>query len=272
MNILVTLDGNYREQLVVMVYSLLKSNKKIIFNIYVMNSSLTEDDFKYFSKHLNGDRIKIFDIKIDDSMLCGAPITDRYPREMYYRIFAAKYLPNDVDKIIYLDPDLVVINSLEELYNMNMGDYFFAAATHVYGPINLFNKIRLQMKEDFYINSGVMLMNLKELRQHQNVKDVFKFIKKYKNFLILPDQDVISGLYSSKILPLDPYVYNMTEKLFTFKRFNMFHVDMKWIKKNTAIIHYCGRNKPWKKNYKGKLDIFYLKFAHQILKKHKKRI
>jgi lipopolysaccharide biosynthesis glycosyltransferase len=112
MNILVTLDSNYRDQLVVMLYSLLKSNKKTFFNVYVMNSSLTEDDFEYFSVHLNRDRLKIIDIKIDDSMFSGAHITDRYPREMYYRIFAAKYLPKDVDKIIYLDPDLVVINSL----------------------------------------------------------------------------------------------------------------------------------------------------------------
>lgn len=269
MNILVTLDKNYLKHLVVMLYSLLKSNSNVKIDVYVMNSSLTNEDFSYIETNINSDMIDVIDIKIDNKMLSDAPITDRYPKEMYYRIFAAKYLPKNIDKIIYLDPDLVIINSLEKLYNMNLGDYFFAAASHVWGPISLFNKIRLQMEEDIYINSGVMLMNLKSLRKHQNVKEVYKFIEKNKNYLMLPDQDVISGLYSSKILPLDPYIYNMTERLLTFKRVNKLHVNLKWIKDNTVVIHYCGRNKPWNKNYIGKLDRFYLKYQNEVFKKHK---
>lgn len=269
MNILVTLDSNYKEQLVVMVYSLLKSNKEIFFKIYVMNSSLTEEDFSYFMKYLPIDRCKFIDVKINEKKLNKAKVTDRYPKEMYYRIFAAFYLPKDIDKILYLDPDLVVINSLEKLYNIDLENYYFAAASHVFGPISLFNKIRLQMEEDIYINSGVMVMNLKELRRHQNIKDVFKFIEKNEKYLILPDQDVISGLYSSKILPLDPYVYNMTERLLAFKRVNKLNVNIKWIKENTVIIHYCGRNKPWKENYKGRLNKFYLKYYNEVFKKNK---
>ena len=125
------------------------------------------------------------------------------------------------------------------------------------------------MEEDIYINSGVMVMNLKELRRHQNIKDVFKFIEKNEKYLILPDQDVISGLYSSKILPLDPYVYNMTERLLAFKRVNKLNVNIKWIKENTVIIHYCGRNKPWKENYKGRLNKFYLKYYNEVFKNKK---
>lgn len=252
-----------------MIYSLIKNNKDVFFNVYVMNSSLTEDDFLFFRKYLTEERCRIVDIKIDDKMLYNAPVTPRYPKEMYYRIFASKYLPKDIDKIIYLDPDLVIINKIDKLYNIDLGNYFFAAASHVWGPISLFNKIRLQMEDDLYINSGVMLMNLKSLRRHQNIKDVIKYIEKNKNYLILPDQDVISGLYSSKILPLDPYIYNMTERLLAFKRINKLHVNTKWIKENTVVIHYCGRNKPWNKNYKGKLDRFYLKYRHEVFRKHK---
>lgn len=267
MNILVTLDKNYLNPLIVMINSILKSNKDIYLKLYIMNSCLTSDDFIYINSFFEK-RLEIIDIKINNKMLRDAPITDRYPKEMYYRIFAAKYLPKDIDRILYLDPDLVVINSLDKIYNVDMQNYFFAAASHVFGPISLFNKIRLQMDEENYINSGVMLMNLNELRRHQNIKEVYKFIEKNKRYLILPDQDVISGLYSSKILPLDPYIYNMTERLYTFKRFRH-HVNLKWIKNNTVIIHYCGRNKPWNKNYKGKLNRFYLEYCN-ILNKERK--
>ena len=107
-----------------------------------------------------------------------------------------------------------------------------------------------------YINSGVMLMNIKLLRENQNRDEVYHFIKKNKNKLMLPDQDVISGLYGNKILPLDPYAYNMTEKLLNQKYF-LPHINERWIKENSVIIHYCGKNKPWNKKYKGSLNKFY---------------
>ncbi len=108
-----------------------------------------------------------------------------------------------------------------------------------------------------YINSGVMLMNLAALRREQNFDDVFRFIKKRKNLLVLPDQDIISGLYGSKIYALDAFRYNMTERLYQLHAPFEEGLDLDWVRKNSVIIHYCGRNKPWKENYVGQLDVFY---------------
>jgi len=256
MNILVTLNSNYLEQLIVMLKSLAYNNKHKKFDIYVMNNSLTKKDIAYLKENVMHN-INIIDLKINDKELNKAPITKRYPKEMYYRILASFYLPKTVDKILYLDPDLVVINKIDKLYNMKLDNYYFAAASHIWGILQTFNRIRLRMNNnDVYINSGVMLMNIKLLRKEQNRNDVYKFIKKNKSKLMLPDQDVISGLYANKILPLDPYVYNMTEKLLNQTYF-LPHINERWIKENSVIIHYCGKNKPWKKNYKGKLNKFY---------------
>ena len=67
-----------------------------------------------------------------------------------------------------------------------------------------------------YINSGVMLMNLGLLRREQSTDEVYSYIEEHKGKLLLPDQDIISGLYGEKIMPLDPVKYNMTEKLYAF--------------------------------------------------------
>jgi len=256
MNILVTLNSNYLSVLVVMLKSLAFSNKHRKFDVYVMNDSLTEDNIKYLKENVLKN-INIIDLKVSDKELNKAPVTSRYPKEMYYRILAAYYLPKKVDRILYLDPDLVVINKIDKLYNMKLDNYYFAAASHIWGILQTFNRIRLRMNsDDVYINSGVMLMNIKLLRREQNRNDVYDFIRKNKNKLMLPDQDVISGLYANKILPLDPYVYNMTEKLLNQTYF-MPHINERWISENSVIIHYCGKNKPWKKNYKGTLNKFY---------------
>lgn len=256
MNILVTLNSNYLEVLVVMLKSLSYNNKKTKFDVYVMNNSLTTSDIEYL-KNNTFKNINIIDLKVGDEELDKAPVTKRYPKEMYYRILAASYLPKKVDKILYLDPDLVVINNIEKLYQTNLDNYYFAAASHIWGMLQTINRIRLRMRnDDIYINSGVMLMNIKLLRKEQRIDDVYNFIRKNKNNLMLPDQDVISGLYANKILPLDPYVYNMTEKLLKQAYF-MPHISKRWIEDNSVIIHYCGKNKPWLKNYKGILNSFY---------------
>lgn len=260
MNILVTINSNYLKVLVVMLKSLASSNKRRRFNVYVMNSSLSDDDINYLKVNTSKN-IRIIDLKVNDSCLDKASVTKRYPKEMYYRILASYYLPKKVNRILYLDPDLVVINKIDKLYNMKLDNYYFAAASHVFGVLQTFNRIRLRMRGDsLYINSGVMLMNIRLLRREQNREDVYNFIKKNKNKLMLPDQDVISGLYANKILPLDPYVYNMTENLLKQKYF-VPHISKRWIEENSVIIHYCGKNKPWKNNYKGTLDKFYKKYA-----------
>ena len=117
------------------------------------------------------------------------------------------------------------------------------------------NQLRLDM-EGVYINSGVMLLNLEALRREQEVQAVIDYINAYEKLLILPDQDVISGLYSDRILPIDAHVYNMTERILMLEGWK--GLDADWVCRHSAIIHYCGKNKPWKPMYKGKLDIFYL--------------
>ena len=264
MNILVTLDHNYLKQLKVMLYSLITTDKQSNFTVYVMNEALTAHDLQSVTKAIGTPRLKLVDLKVPTDFFSGAPITDRYPKEMYYRILAAQLLPKDLDRILYLDPDLVVLKPLTELYEMSFGRHYFIAASHVKMMVAAINQIRLGADEmENYINSGVMMINLEELRKHQNVQEVYDYIRSNKAKLILPDQDVIYGLYSKKIKLVDPEVYNMTERLLTA---GMLKDDraIKWVINNTAIVHYIGRNKPWKKNYVGQLGFLYHLFEHLL--------
>ncbi|MDD6200619.1 MAG: glycosyltransferase family 8 protein [Firmicutes bacterium] len=256
-NILVTLDENYIPYLNVMLFSLLHSNPDCRFDVYLLHSGIPETAVES-TRQILKDAGRLIPVTAGDMGLQDAPTTARYPREIYYRIFAARYLPETLDRILYLDPDIIVNGSVKELFAMEMGDYFFAAASHTGALIRKFNEMRLDMEEESpYINSGVMLMNLSLLRREQKPEDVLNFIEKRKNLLILPDQDIISSLYGSRILALDTFRYNMTERLFMRHAPFEKRLTLAWIRRNCVIIHYCGRNKPWKENYIGQLDVFY---------------
>lgn len=263
LNILVTLDQAYLKQLSIMLSSLLAANPGEAVDVYMMNAKLTDADFERLEKCLDSPRCRLIDVKTDHALLAGAPVTSRYPQEMYYRIFATKYLPPTLDRILYLDPDLVVLKPLAALYETELTGCFFAAATHVRKALQKLNCLRLGAGLDEtgpYVNSGVMLMNLPLLRAEQDADAVFDYIERRKYTLLLPDQDIISGLYAGRILPIDARIYNMTERLLIFGNHGG-ALTPEWVEKHSAIVHYCGRNKPWKSRYNGKLGVFYERCA-----------
>lgn len=267
MNLLVTLNEAYLPHLNVMLTSLLQSNPGVTFEIYLLQSSV-RDSALDATRALLGDCGRIHSVFADESRLADAPTTDRYPTEIYYRIFAATYLPQELDRVLYLDPDIIVNGDLYELYTMEMGDSLFAAASHIKKLMHKVNELRIDLDESSpYINSGVMLMNLAQLRREQNFQEVFDFIQTHRATLVLPDQDIISGLYGTRILSLDPYRYNMTERLFLLHSYGEKEITLDWVREHSAIIHYCGRNKPWKSSYFGRLDVFYLEASEACEKR-----
>lgn len=266
-NILVTLDENYLPYLNVMLESLTYSNPDCYFNVYLIHTSINEQATKK-TQYILGENGMLIMINAGYIGLENAPTTSRYPQEIYYRIFAAKYLPKELDRILYLDPDIIINGSILALYKLPMDEYYFAAASHIGGLMRKMNGIRLDMDDDSpYINSGVILMNLELLRREQDYDDVFRFIEKRKNLLVLPDQDIISSLYGSKIYALDSFRYNMTERLYRLHSPFERGLNLDWVREHSIIIHYCGRNKPWKENYIGELNIFYEEALTQMNKK-----
>lgn len=266
-HILVTLDRNYLSVLTVMLYSLTQSDSDGVFTVYVAHNSLTEEDFSSLGKILP--RTELVDVRIPENFLENAPVSSRYPTEMYFRLFAAQYLPQELDRILYLDPDLVVLNSLRELYSIDFQNNLFAAASHIESrTFKEFNRLRLGLSEEtHYINSGVMMMNLPLLRQEQNREDIFSFIEKHKNTLLLPDQDVLNALYADRTVFIDPMIYNLGDKYLHLRNLRLSkeeRIDLDWVRTHTAIVHYYGKNKPWKDNYRGELGVFYEEFSKRL--------
>ena len=269
-HILVTLDRNYLNILSVMLSSLSQSDPQGDFTIYIANNSLLKEDFDRLSAFLPD--FHFVDVKIPADFLQDAPISDRYPKEMYFRLFAARYLPENLDRILYLDPDLVVLNPLRQLYSVSFGDNLFAAASHIESfSFAALNRYRLHLPEEaHYINSGVMMMNLKLLRKEQKEMEVFEFINSHKYSLLLPDQDVLNALYCDKTILIDPLIYNLGEKYLNLHNRKLpkeKRLSLDWVRKNSCVIHYYGRNKPWKSSYHGELGVFYQEFSEKLSQK-----
>lgn len=242
-----------------MLKSLFINNEEERFVIYLMHSSLTDKECDDLSRYVNshGSRLEI--INIDDSCFSNAPVLLHYTKEMYYRLLAHKFLPDNLERILYLDPDILVINPIRELYGMDIGEYLYAAAYHDIITIKRINKIRLSPYEiDAYFNSGVLLMNLNLQRLSVDDKSIYEFVEKNHSKLIMPDQDILNAMYSKQIKCIDEKFYNYDVRYYRYYKMSSNNTwNMGYVINNTVILHFCGKRKPWKKDYSGKFHSLY---------------
>lgn len=261
MNLLFTLNRNYIRQMEICLSSLIRFPSDDGYDIYILHSDLEPtDESRIQTVFQDKEEIQFHFMFVDPVLFEAFPNNDRYPKTMYYRILAPSLLPEKLDRILYLDPDIVAIKPVQSLYNMDFENNYYIACSHTQEFLNQFNRLRLGISENCsYINTGVMMLNLPLLRKEQSLKEIIEYIQRKGEHFLLPDQDIITGLYGNRIKLEDTMIYNLSDRILSFHLWETKSEKspLDWVEKNTVLIHYCGKNKPWLDNYKGALGIYY---------------
>lgn len=259
MNLLFSIDRAFIPLLLNCVDSILKNGGMDEYDAYILHSDLEAGDIDAIRSAI-GKRIKFHFISVPAGLFDGFPVSRRYPKQIYYRLAAPLLLPAELERVLYLDVDTIVINSLAELTDLPFDGAYFMACTHVHTALGKFNQARLGMEREVpYINSGVMLLNLPLFREHLDLTEISAFANEKKRVLFLPDQDIMTALYGSHVKLLDSLRYNLSDRVLAFHNADRQNkrLDAAWVRENSVILHYCGRAKPWKENYHGSLGVFY---------------
>lgn len=263
MNILFSINRSFIPLLTTCLRSIIKNGGAEQYAVYILHSDLSENDRNEIESSFPK-KAEFHFLSVDQQLFNGFPEFRRYPLQIYYRLAAAFILPEELDRILYLDVDTIVINSLLPLYESSFDGACFMACTHTRKFLTKVNLLRLGVDSDVpYVNSGVMMLDLGRLRQVVNMEDICRFARKKKEVLFLPDQDILTALYGDKIKLLDSMVYNLSDRTLNFYNAGLGNekIDLDWIRKNSVVIHYFGHNKPWKERYRGILDVFYREYA-----------
>lgn len=226
-------NEKYAVHLGVMLASLMANkNSKRPIRIYILNENLsdrTKLNLKGIAEKKNA---KVQFISIKNSVFDTFKVRGYIGKEMYYRISIPEVLDKNINKVLYLDCDIVVMEDITKLWKTKIDDYCAAAV----GSVSKLNRAKsLSIPKSYgYFNSGVMLINLKKWREHRITPKVIDYIKNNREKLIDPDQDALNAVLYDKWLKLDPK-WN-----FTTNRFNDPEKNIK-----PAIIHFTGKRKPW---------------------------
>lgn len=258
-HLLVSFDKNYIGPFRVMLKSLAVSNPQESFHIWLLHSAIPEAELGALERYCAAQRMVLTPITVDRAIFEDAPVSQQYPQEMYYRLLAPLLLPDTLGRILYLDPDILVINSVRPLWELQLRQCTFAAASHsgVFEIINDVNRVRLKKEHDYY-NTGVLLMDLVKAQELVKAEEIFNCVREQSEKLVLPDQDVFNLLYGNHTLQLDDNVWNYDARYFSaYLMKSDGQCNMDWVMKNTVFLHFCGRHKPWKATYLSRFAALY---------------
>lgn len=272
-NIMVTLDSAYLPPLKVMLTSLRQNNLSLNIKVWLIHTNIPEKQLVELEQFLQQLKMSLTSIKIPADLFKDAPTVERYPKEMYYRLVCGDILPKEVNRVIYLDPDILVINSLEPLWQLDLADNVFAAAVHS-GLTNIsegINNIRLGIDHGYY-NSGVLLIDVEKARQLIHLNDIYQTIDQHGKWLLLPDQDVMNYLYGkvTKEIPEEIWNYD-TRQAATYMTRSLGKANTHWVAENTVVLHYCGKPKPWDSNSNNRFTLLYAHYQ-QLTKRIARQI
>lgn len=271
LNVVYSSDNNYAQHVGVSMLSLFENNKEFnCITIYLVEDNISvENKNKLVSisetynrkiKFINFNQYKnSVKLNIGNSISINA----------YARLFITTMLNTDIEKVIYLDSDSIINNSLSDLWSININEYYVAGVCDTVSD-NAKLKISMNVNQQ-YINSGMLLVNLKKWRE-ERVEEKFKnFIEYYDGNVFHHDQGVINGVLKDSFLILPPK-YNAMTTYFTMKREEIMEYyklkdyynesELKEAISNPIFIHFTPGfvNRPWVKGSKHPLKYLYVQY------------
>lgn len=142
--------------------------------------------------------------EIPDHAVTGLQSKGRVAGVMWYRVFLPERL-TELDRILYLDADTLVVDSLQPLWESELDGYYGAAVTNIFDPEYRHRPAFLGLHgESEYFNSGVLLMNLDAMRRNSVAQRVCEVAREHGDKLMWQDQDPLNMVFSGKWLRLHP--------------------------------------------------------------------
>ena len=248
-------DKNYIMPTGVMMTSVCENNRdeKITFHVLI-DSSVAErqkNELLQLVGKYDGKAVKFY--LIDDNVFESYPrigeCSPHITKATYYRLFMETILPASIDKVLYVDSDIIITGSLADLWDTELAEHPVAAVTDMdEGDEKRYQWLGYPQSIG-YFNAGVLLINL-QLWRETNMMEVFvDFMKNHADQIRLHDQDVLNVLFRDSKLTL-PLKYN-AQNAFFYKQ-ELIQIDLKkygeQLKeavKHPVIVHFTLPQKPW---------------------------
>lgn len=271
LHIALSSDENYLPFLGVTIVSILENNSEFKdITIHILSNgveSINQEKIINFVESYNRKCI-IYDLSNIAERLDGLKVKT-IALSSYSRLFLSEILPEEIDKVLYLDCDSLVLKSFKQLWDTDIKNYIVAGVEDM---VDVQYKTTINLPESTrYINAGMMLLNLKRIRNENWMQKIREFISGFKDEIPHHDQGVINALFYNYTLILHPK-YNCMTPFFLMNSNELqllYKLDSYYTEKELSVaieepvfIHFTESfiTRPWVKKSKHPLAKKYLQY------------
>lgn len=262
MHFLYASDEGFSWVLKASIHSLLEHHRDADLTIHIVGQGLSEKTIDGVTEMIrsNGHQVEFIDMPDFEALLGKKIDPKQYTLSAFSRLFVDSLIDPEIERIIYLDCDTTVDADLSGLWNFDLGDA-------VVGAVNDCRNWRyvrhLGLPRDAtYINSGVLLMDLKKFRADGWQQKFRDGIIRYDGLLEFPDNDLICMLMQDDLAILPPQ-YNMIspvrffdyDQVRRFRRPSGYYTRAEYdsAKRKPTVSHFTtyfgARGRPWHQGY-----------------------
>lgn len=262
MNILVAVNEVYLEPLSVMLYSL-KIHNPVLLNVFILHLEISQESQNTFINQLKrwGRRINVYFVKVDKSYIKENIAYARYGMEAVLRLALLKVLPIDMDRILWIDTDVIIKGNIQKLYSyIDHGQYAVVCEDMLPKQEKYELMLQIGMKmSDRYFNSGIILFYLKNIRKDFRENTFFQWMYENTGKLKYPDQNTLNVCFKGNLSWAKPEIYNLQ-----LLRVSPTMRYSKVIEKS-KVLHFNTQKKPWNNDYDGEGEKEFWRYGIKIL-------
>lgn len=236
-------NDTYAQHMAACIISLLENSSLDFHHILIAGRFNSPETGKKLQSLVDGNEkatIEILNFEPPDKV--ELPTRIHYTKDIYTRLWVSDFFPESVNRVIYLDSDMIVVGDIAELWQTEMSGMMIAAVDI---PSSTRNQT-LGIDDTYnYFNSGVLLFDLYMWRRQKAFAKIISYINANPDKLIDPDQDALNACFFKQRCVLD-LEWNVIAP-FTWID-NELHYSLEQcveIVRNAKIVHFNGQSKPW---------------------------
>lgn len=277
-NLILSFDDGYLKPACALLNSILAhtaNGEEIDFYILhdeALSREVQEKLIEFYHK-----RTTLYFIQIDKFFVGHFPLNRKHINiNSYYRLLIHNNVPTEIERVIYLDADMIVCDDIVDLWNYDIGTFSCAAVQDEEGILESYRLFEKDFNHS-YVNAGVMIFNLQLAKKKYGNLD-FLYVEsfyKFKNRINLQDQDILNIAYKNDIFLL-PLRWNLSSASYKLQKdiepcsgledhhaYAFSLQEEQHARLDPAILHYTGRRKPWKFLCPHYLKSFYWRYYLQ---------
>ena len=275
MNICFATDDKYAKPTAIAMMTVMLTNKDEEIHFYILSQSLLDENKRTLEntvkKYSSKSKVEFCFLTNDilSQFFSTLKKSDHVSLATYFRIYIPSLLPKNVDKILYLDGDIICAENFSSFYKSDLTEYSMAAShdTRTSDPEN-FERLQYPNKNG-YAAAGVLLINVAWWRKNNIQQKCLDFISENKAICKWHDQDALNKVLNGTI-KFCPIKYNAYELIFEGEnKYPDFLLDeVTEAQKNPVFIHFCSGRKPWNKESRCPFSSTWLKLYKQLFEKN----